>query len=36
MIDIPRPSDEEAKKNLGILQSVRKKRADAAASGLVF
>ena len=27
---------EEAKKNLGILQSVRKKRADEAASGLVF
>ena len=36
VIDIPRPSDEEAKKSLGILQSVRKKRADEAASGLVF
>ena len=36
VIDIPRPSDEEAKRNLGILHSVRKKRADDAASGLVF
>ena len=36
VIDIPRPSDEEAKRNLGILHSVRKKRADDAVSGLVF
>ena len=36
VIDVPRPSEKQAKKNLEILHTIRKKMAAAATSGLTF